>query len=133
MTNTFTILSAEYIGEAATNKDGMLTIGIGENIVQLLLGSPGRPGWWNTGTVSVYVRRFADDLSIAEIHMAKHDGYSQEELDNENEEADRYPLGPKEYWRTKQVGKYLYGQDQHVMTNEEFEQEWAEGFEEEEE
>jgi hypothetical protein len=53
-------------------------------------------------------------------------GLAQEELDEENREAERYPLGPKAYWRSKMVGKYTYGLDQHLMTDEEFEQEWAE-------
>lgn len=124
-----TILPAEYIGEAAHDENGVLTIGTGDKTVKLMLGSPGRIGWWNTGTVSVYIRRFADNLSIAEIHMAKHDGYAQEELDHENEEAERYPLGPKEYWRAKMVGKYTYGLDNHLMTNEEFEADWEDDFE----
>jgi hypothetical protein len=48
-------------------------------------------------------------------------------LDAKNEEAERYPLGPKEYWRGEMVGKYRYGSDSHVMTNEEFEADWEEG------
>lgn len=126
-----TILPAEYMGEAAHNEQGILNIGTGNNIVKVLLGSPGKPGWWNTGTVSVWVRRWAHDLSIAEIHMAKHDGYAQEEIDMENEEAERYPLGAKEYWRAKIVGKWTTGEDGHLITNEEFEQDWLDDNDEE--
>lgn len=46
--------------------------------------------------------------------------------DAENEEADRYPLGPKEFWRARLVGNALYGSDQHPMTDGEFEADWAE-------
>ena len=47
-------------------------------------------------------------MSIIEIEIAAHDGPEQEELDLLNFEAERYPLGPKEYWRSKMVGKYTY-------------------------
>jgi hypothetical protein len=67
----------------------------------------------------------AEGISIAEIIVSVvGDGYAQEELDQENDEAERYLLGPKEYWRGKMVGKYSYGADQHIMTNEDFETEW---------
>lgn len=121
-----TILPAEWVGKAAHDENGMLTIGTGDQVVNIYLNKGSKPGWWQDGCVDVHVRRFADDLSICEILIAQHDGYVQEELDQENEEAQRYPLGPKEYWRSKQVGKYFYGPDKHLMTNEEFEAEWAE-------
>lgn len=129
---TVYILPAEYVGEAAHGPDGKLRIGEGDKVVELDLSRTGlKPEgyccWWNTHTVGVYVRRFSDDLSIAEIHMARHDGLAQEELDHENAEAARYPLGPKEYWRAKMVGKYRYGPDQHLMTDEDFEDDWADG------
>lgn len=126
----FEILPAEWVGKAAHDKNGMLTIGTGDKVVKLYLNKGSAPGWWQDGYIDVYVRRLAHDLSICEIMIAQHDGYDQEELDQENEEAQRYPLGPKEYWRAKQVGKYFYGLDQHLMTNDEFEAEWAEGLEE---
>jgi hypothetical protein len=44
------------------------------------------------------------------------DQYAQEELDAENAEAERYPLGPKEFWRARMVVNYLYGPDRHPMT-----------------
>ncbi|WP_128802886.1 MULTISPECIES: Fic family protein [unclassified Streptomyces] len=79
---------------------------------------------------AVYVRRISgkvEGISVAEIIISVvGDAYAQEELDAENAEANRYPLGPKEYWRGKLVGRALYGLDRHLMTNEEFEQEWEE-------
>ena len=72
----------------------------------------------------VYVCRWADDLSIAEIQMAQHDGLSNAELEYQNELAEIYPLGPKEYWRSELVGKAIFGLDKHFMTNEEFEKDW---------
>jgi hypothetical protein len=127
---TFTILPAEWVGKAAHDKDGILTIGTGDKVVKLYLNKGSMPRWWNDGCVDVYVRRLSTDLSICEILIAQHDGYAQEELDHENEEAERYPLGPKEYWRAKMVGKYYYGADHHLMTNEEFEADWDEEEEE---
>ena len=125
---TFTILPAEWVGKAAHDANGILTIGTGDKVVKLHLNKGSKPGWWNDNCVDVYVRRMSTDLSICEILIAQHDGYAQEELDQENEEAERYPLGPKEYWRAKMVGKYTYGLDNHLMTNEEFEQDWDESF-----
>lgn len=78
----------------------------------------------------VYLRRISgktESISVAEIIISVvGDGYAQEELDAENAEVDRYPLGPKEYWRARLVGTALYD-DGHTMTDEEFESEWAEG------
>jgi hypothetical protein len=105
------ILPAEYLGEAES-PGGVLRIG-GLEV----------PVW--CGSVSVFVRRASDDLSIMEVHIARHDGLAQEQLDQENMEADRYPLGPKEYWRSKMVGSFQYGTDGHRMTEEEFEADWA--------
>jgi hypothetical protein len=39
----------------------------------------------------------------------------------------RYPLGPKEFGRNRLVGKATYGQDGHLMTDAEFDEDWAEG------
>jgi len=79
---------------------------------------------------AVYVRRISgkvEGISVAEVIISVvGDFYAQEELDAENAEANRYPLGPKEYWRAKIVGRALYGADRHPMTNEEFEAEWNE-------
>ncbi|MEO6503327.1 MAG: hypothetical protein ABIQ09_15640 [Jatrophihabitantaceae bacterium] len=66
-------------------------------------------------------------ISVGEIIISVvGNGYAQEELDAENEEADRYPLGVKEFWRARMVGKYSYGPDGHLMTDDEFEADWAE-------
>ena len=79
---------------------------------------------------SVYVRRIsgkADGFSIAEIIISVvGDAYAQEELDAENAEAERYPLGAKEYWRGKLVGRASFP-DGHVMSDDEFEEYWADG------
>jgi len=126
----FTILPAEFVGHAAHEDDGILRIGTprsdGSGVVEIRLTKGELSRWWNTKTVSVYVRRFSNDLSVAEIHMAQHSGLFDEELEYQGEQAENYPLGPKEYWRSEQVGKYTYGVDNHLMTNEEFEAEWAE-------
>lgn len=78
----------------------------------------------------VYVRRISgttDGISVAEIIISVvGDGYAQEELDAENDEAERYPLGPKEFWRSRLVGKAAYGTDSHPMTDSEFEADWDE-------
>ena len=124
------ILPPEFLGDAAHGDDGILRIGTprsdGSGVVEIRLTKRNKPGWWHTNTVQVYVSRFADDLSIAEIQMAQHDGLAEAELEFQNEQAEIYPLGPKEYWRSEQVGKYTYGIDNHLMTNEEFEEDWCE-------
>ncbi len=126
----FTILPAEFVGNAAHGDDGILRIGTpssdGTGVVEIRLTKGDLPRWWRDKTVSVYVRRFAHDLSVAEIQMAQHSGLFDEELEHQNEQAENYPLGPKEYWRSEHVGKCTYGKDGHLMTNEEFEAEWAE-------
>ena len=122
------ILPPEFIGEAAHGDDGILRIGTprsdGSGVVEIRLTKGDLPRWWNTKTVPVYVCRWADDLSIAEIQMAQHDGLSNAELEYQNELAEIYPLGPKEYWRSELVGKAIFGLDKHFMTNEEFEEDW---------
>lgn len=109
------ILPAEHVGNA-TAVDGVLDIGG----VKIDLGN------W-IGPIAVYVRRSSKDLSVIEIALARHDGLAQEQLDEQNAEAERYPGGPKEYWRGEMVGKYAYGIDNHVMTEAEFEADWDEG------
>ena len=106
------IMPAEHIGEA--NSPGRI----------LDIGGVKIDVWGES--VSVYVRRDSDDLRVIEIHIVRHDGLAQEELDQQNAEAERYPLGPKEYWRSEMVGKYTYGSDGHTMTDEEFEADWVE-------
>lgn len=122
------ILHPEFIGDAAHSDDGILRIGTprsdGSGVVEIRLTKDDTPRWCSTNTVPVYVCRWADDLSIAEIQMAQHDGLADGELDYQNEWAERYPLGPKEYWRSELVGKSTLGADGHLMTNEEFEDYW---------
>jgi hypothetical protein len=91
---------------------------------RLVLGGIEVPVWGER--VSVYIRRCSSDLSVAAIEIAAHDGPEQEELELLNLEAERYPLGPKEYWRSKMVGKYTYGPDGYPMTQEDFEEHWSE-------
>jgi hypothetical protein len=124
------ILPPEFIGDAAHCDDGILRIGTpqsdGSGVVEIRLTKGDNPRWWSTKTVQVYVRRWADDLSIAEIQIAQHDGLAEAELEYQNECAEIYPLGPKEYWRSELVGKAISGLDNHFMTNEEFEEDWHE-------
>lgn len=75
----------------------------------------------------VYVRRNTDDLSIGEVLVVLDDSLAEEQLATENDEADRYVLGPREYWRSKLVGKGTYGPDAHPMTEEDFDEFWDEG------
>lgn len=116
---THYILPAEYVGDAQVH-DGLLDVGG--------LKIPVAPWVHKDGNINVFVRRDSKDLSVFNILMSRGDGFAQEELDHQNEEAERYALGPKEYWRSKMVGKYLYGPDSHVMTDEEFEADWTEGY-----
>jgi prophage maintenance system killer protein len=110
--------AAEFIGNLPYENN---TIRVGEHLIHEIHGY---------NPAAVYVRRLSgktEGLSISEVIISVvGDGYAQEELDAENAEAARYPLGPKEYWRGRMVGKYTYGRDGHLMTNEDFEADWAE-------
>lgn len=110
--------AAEFIGNLPYENN---TIRVGEHLIREVHGY---------NPAAVYVRRLSgktEGLSISEIIISVvGDGYAQEELDVENAEAARYPLGPKEYWRGRMVGKYTYGPGGHLMTNEDFEAEWTE-------
>lgn len=112
---TVTILPAEFAGIAQV-VDGTLNIGG----VQI--------GGLGCDEILVYIRRRSDTLAPIEILAATHDGYAQEELDAQNDEADRYPLGPKEYWRSEAVGKWQCGgrgdHEPHVMDDFCFERDW---------
>jgi death-on-curing protein len=112
------IYPAEFVG-ALPYTDG--TIAIGELTIRDVHGY---------NPAGVYVRRISgktDGISVAEIIISVvGDGYAQEELDAENDEAERYPLGPKEFWRSRLVGKATYGTDSHPMTDAEFETDWDE-------
>lgn len=81
---------AEWVGEAAHDANGFLRIGEGSHVVAIPLQKPGYgPGWWNTGTVHVYVRRL-EDGNVAEILMAQHDGLAVE-AERANPEFDVCP------------------------------------------
>jgi len=80
--------AAEYCGEAAHDAEGWLTIGEpGHNVrIKLHKKTFDLVGWWNTGAVSVYVRRIVapgdvQDGEIVEIVMAQHDGLAVESED----------------------------------------------------
>lgn len=107
------IFPAEHFGIARTVA-GMLNVGG----VQVPL---------DQSRIDVFVRRDSEDLTVVEIHLVTHDGLMQEELDHQNEMAEIYPLGAKEYWRAASVGKCFCGPDDHPMTDEEFEREWEDG------
>ena len=113
------IYPAEYVG-ALPYADHTVTIG--DLVIHDVHGY---------NPAGVYVRRISgktEGISVAEIIIsAVGDGYDQEELDAENAEAERYPLGVKEFWRSRLVGKATYGKDSHPMTDKEFESDWAEG------
>jgi len=111
------IYPAEFVGALAYEDN---TVRVGELVIHDVHGY---------NPAGVYVRRISgkmEGISVAEIIISSvGDGYAQEELDAENEEASRYPLGPKEFWRARLVGNATFGLDQHPMTDEEFEAEWA--------
>ena len=115
---TAVVYGAEYIGELGYLNN---TIRVGDLVIHDVHGY---------NPAAVYVRRISGKIagiSVAEIIIsAVGDGYAQEELDAENAEAARYPLGPKEYWRAEMVVKYRYGTDQHLLTDAEFEADWEE-------
>jgi death-on-curing protein len=112
------IYPAEYVG-ALPYEDH--TVRVGDLVIKDVHGY---------NPAGVYVRRISgktEGISVAEIIIsAVGDSYAQEELDAENAEAERYPLGAKEFWRARLVGKATYGADAHPMTNEEFEADWGE-------
>lgn len=112
------IYPAEYVGDLQYSDN---TVEVGNLIIRDVHGY---------NPAGVYVRRISgktDGISVAEIIIsAVGDAYAQEELDAENAEAERYPLGIKEFWRSRLVGKATYGIDRHLMTDAEFEADWAE-------
>lgn len=92
------IYPAEYVGDLPYENHA---IQVGSYLIRDVSGY---------NPASVYVRRGSgktDAVSVAEIIIsAVGDQYAQEELDAENAEAERYPLGPKEFWRTRMVVNY---------------------------
>jgi death on curing protein len=109
---------AEYIGDLAYSDH---TVHVGDLTVRDVHGY---------NPAGVYVRRVSgktDGISVAEIIVTViGDHYAQEELDAENAEAERYPLGLKEFWRNRLVGKVTYDTDARPLTDAEFEADWAE-------
>jgi hypothetical protein len=112
------VYPAEYVGDLAYTDNA---VQLGDLTVRDVHGY---------NPAGVYVRRVSgktDGISVAEIIISVvGDSYAQEELDAENAEAERYPLGPKEFWRNRLVGKAPYGSDSHPMTDAEFDADWAE-------
>lgn len=86
------VLPAEFAGVACLDH-GVLNVGGVE--VRL-------PVAWTSGPA--YGRRMSDDLTVAEVLTAVDGSLVDEQLAAENSEADRYGLGPREYWRSKSVG-----------------------------
>lgn len=76
--------------------------------------------------VDIYVRRSIEDLSIVWVGFANSDYLAEEEAMEQHAEANRYPLGPKEYWRPIMVGNYWSSTNGGYMTDEDFEAFWAE-------
>ena len=95
------VYSAEHVGELTYSDQ---TIEVGDLKIHDVHGY---------NPASVYVRRISgktDGISVAEIIITViGDEYAQEELDAENAEAQRYPLGVKEFWRSWLVGKAMFG------------------------
>lgn len=112
------IYPAEYIGALPYENH---TVHVGDLVIHDVHGY---------NPAGVYLRRISgktQGISVAEIIISVvGDSYAQEELDAENAEAERYPLGAKEYWRARLVGKAAYGPDDHLLTDQEFEADWSE-------
>ena len=100
------ILGAEFVGMAKV-WDGVINVG-GVEIPWLpAAGFVARDDDW-----PIYVRRYSSDLRIAEIHIADHDGYAQDELNRQNEEAENHPLGPRAYWHSMYVGDQGWSEEE---------------------
>jgi len=112
------IYPAEYVGALPYEND---TLHVGDLVIHDVHGY---------NPAGVYVRRISgktQGISVAEIIISVvGDSYAQEGLDAENAEAERHPLGAKEYWRARLVGKATYGPDDHLLTDKEFEADWSE-------
>ena len=119
----------DFYGWATHGKDGILSIGTpgpnGDGLVGIPLTKDGKPGWFSTNEVAIYVTRYSDDGSIAEISMDIEDGLTYCDFDFQSELGKSSPLGQKEYWRNELVGKHFYEDENLFMTNEDFEFEWS--------
>lgn len=109
------ILPAEQMGLADTvTINGVQYIHVGGVMIP-----------WLQERAYVYVRRYSSDLTIAEIHLAHHSGIYGEVMGEEDRQAAMYPLGRKEYFRSKWVGS-MYDDDGNEMDDAAFEVFWAE-------
>jgi len=112
------IYPAEYIGALPYENH---TVHVGDLVIHDVHGY---------NPAGLYLRGISgktQGISVAEIIISVvGDGHAQEELDAENAEVERYPLGAKEYWRARLVGKAIYGPDDHLLTDQEFEADWSE-------
>ena len=119
----------DFYGWATHGKDGILNIGTpgpnGDGLVGIPLTKDGKPGWFSTNEVAIYVTRYSHDGSIAEISIAIEDGLTYCDFDFQSEQGKSSPLGPKEYWRNELVEKHFYEAADRIMTNEDFEIEWS--------
>ena len=119
----------DFYGWASHGQDGILNIGTpgpdGDGLVGIPLTKDGRPGWFSTNEVAIYVTRYSHDGSIAEISMDIEDGLIFCDFDFESEQGKSSPLGPKEYARIELVGKHFYEDEKRIMTDEDFEYEWS--------
>lgn len=122
-------LDPEFYAWASHGEDGILYIGTpqhnGNGLVDIPLTKGGKPGWFSTNEVAIYVTHYSDDGSIAAITMAIEDGLTYCDFDFRSEQGKSSPLGPKEYWRNELVGKHFYEAADRIMTNEDFEIEWS--------
>jgi len=108
------ILPAELFGVAQAEND-MLNIG------GCLVPLP----WYADGRIGVYVRRSSGDLSIIEVHLARHDGLADEENEERHHQAMMHVGGPKAYWYEYLVGHEHDDDCGHdPMTPEEYNELW---------
>ena len=75
----------EFYGWASHGEDGILYIGTpgpnGDGLVGIPLTKDGKPGWFSTNEVAIYVTRYSHDGSIAEISIAIEDGLTYCDFD----------------------------------------------------
>jgi hypothetical protein len=122
-------LFRDFYDWASHGEDGILYIGTpkpnGDGLVGIPLTKDGKPGWFSTNQVAIYVIHNSDDGSITEISIAIEDGLTYCDFDFQSEKGKSSTLGPKEYWRNELVGKHFYEAADRIMTNEYFEIEWS--------
>ncbi len=77
--------------------------------------------------IAFSIGRKSSDWSITEIEIAAVDRPEQEELDVLNLEAELYPLGPEESWRSRMAGKHTCGAGHHPQRGIDFEDRRSDG------